>query len=66
MTTKTERQSYINDLLQRLTNLVCARELLEQGDKEGAELRQTDAEIDDLHWRLARIVRANEHLERAA
>lgn len=66
MTTKTERQAYINDLLLRLSGLVRARELLEYRDASDAELVETDAQIEQLHWQLARIVQANQRLERAA
>ena len=66
MTTKTERQAYISDLLLRLSGLVRARQLLEYRDATDAEFVETDAQIEQLHWQLARIVQANQRLERAA
>lgn len=65
MTTKTQQQAHINNLLLRITGLVRARNL-QQRDPNEAELEQRTAELNRLHWQLARIVQANQSLDRAA
>ena len=66
MTTKTERETHIDDLLLHLAGLVRARELLDYRDASDVEFQAADTEIERLHWQLARIVQANERLGRAA
>ena len=66
MTTKTERETHIDDLLLRLAGLVRARELLDYRDVSDVEFQAADTQIERLHWQLARIVQANQRLDRAA
>ena len=66
MTTKTQQQAHIDNLLLRITGLVRARNLLQQRDANEAELEENSAELNRLHWQLARIVQANHTLDRAA
>ncbi len=66
MTTTTERQAHIDELLTRLTQLVRSRELLESRDPKDRTLQATSAQIEQLHWELARTVQADQRLAQVA
>lgn len=66
MTTETERQAYIDELLTRLGGLVRARELRECHDANNPAFRTAEVQIEELHWQLARIVQADQRLQHAA
>lgn len=66
LTTKTERQAHIDDLLLGMSGLVRARELLEPRGANDLEFQAANARIEQLHWQLARVVQAEESLQPAA
>lgn len=56
----------IDHVLLRIQGLVRVRELLAQRGASKAELEEHSAEIDRLHWRLARLVRERLTAQNAA
>ncbi len=66
MTTTTERQAQINDLLLGMTGLVRAPELLEPRNANDLEFQTTNARIEQMHWQLAQIMQADHKLQHAA